>query len=68
MSVPPDQIPMMNAAIKEHGVTGVEYDPNGGRRNCIITSRAGRAQWMKIFGNMTDRGSCHDKDGGYGDG
>ena len=67
MSVHPDQIPLMNAELRRHGIQGVHYDPSK-RDNCIITSREGRKRWMRIFGALTDNGRVHDGDGGYGDG
>ena len=67
MSVHPSQIPMMNEAIKRHGIRGVSYDPSK-RDNCVITSRRGRAKWMPIFAQMTRLTGLHDDDGGYGDG
>jgi len=68
MSVHPSQIPLMNAELKRHGISGVEYDPSK-RNNCVITSRRGRAQWMKIFGRMVGiQGGLHDNEGGYSDG
>ena len=68
MSVHPSQIPLMNAELKRHGITGVEYDASK-RNNCIITSRKGRARWMPIFGKLVGiQGGLHDNDGGYGDG
>ena len=67
MSVHPSQIPMMNEAIKRHGIRGVSYDPSK-RDNCVITSRRGRAKWMPVFAEMTRLTGLHDGDGGYGDG
>jgi len=65
MSCHPDQAAMMNAAIKEHGISGVEWDRNG---KCNITSRAGRARAMPIVGNMVGLSNVHDDDGGFSDG
>lgn len=67
MSVHPSQIPMMNEAIKRHGIRGVSYDPSK-RDNCVITSRRGRAKWMPIFGQMMRLTGLHDDDGGFSDG
>lgn len=67
MSVHPDQIPMMNAALKAHGITGVHYDPKH-KKNCRITSRADRARAMKVVGPMLGLSGFHDHDGGYSDG
>lgn len=47
-----------NGEVKRRGITGVEFLPDG---QCKITSRAGRAAWLKSLGR-------HDNDGGYGDG
>ena len=60
MSVHPNQIPEMNRLIKEHGIQGVYFDPTK-RDNCVITSRKGRKEYMKMMG-------YHDADGGFGDG
>ena len=65
MGCHPDQAGMLNAAMKEHGVRGVEWDRKG---KCKITSRAGRARGMPIFGNMVGLSNVHDGDGGFGDG
>ena len=67
MSVHPSQIPMMNEAIKRHGIRGVSYDPSK-RDNCVITSRRGRAKWMPVFGQMMRLTGLHDDDGGFSDG
>ena len=65
MGCHPEQVDMLNAAAKEHGIRGVEWDRKG---NCRITSRRGRAKAMKVFGNMVSVNNVHDGDGGYSDG
>jgi hypothetical protein len=64
MGCHPEQVGLLNDTMKAHGVKGVEYTPDG---DCIITSRRGRSQAMKVFGNMVGITNCHDGDGGYGD-
>jgi hypothetical protein len=61
------QIALLNATIKRHGVPGVRYVQGKHGGVCEITSRRGRAQWGKIFGEMHGLGPLHDHDGGYGD-
>jgi hypothetical protein len=67
MSVNPDDIPAMNRMIEERGIQGVHYDATRGRSNCVITSKAGRNAWMKVFGQVVGMQGMHDCDGGYND-
>ena len=59
------QVDLMNDTMKQHGISGVEWDKKG---KCIITSRRARARAMPIVGNMLGLGHVFDADGGYRDG
>ena len=65
MSCHPTQLGLYRDAMKEHGISGIEWNPKG---KCTITSRRARARAMPIVGNMLRLGNLHDGDGGYSDG
>ena len=65
MGCHPEQVDLLNNAMRQHGVQGVEWDRRG---RCNITSRKGRAKAMPIFGKMVGLSNVHDDSGGYGDG
>jgi hypothetical protein len=69
MSCHSSEIPLMNQAIKDHGIAGVEYVPQFGRRGqliggkCMISdnsSRTGRRAWMKVYGRMCGLGALDE--------
>jgi hypothetical protein len=65
MGCHPAQVDLMNDAMKEHGIRGVEWDRQG---KCVITSRRGRKRAMPVVGQMLGlEGGLHDNDGCYGD-
>lgn len=65
LGVPPSQAAMMDEEVRKEGIAGVRYNALG---ECVITSRDGRAAWMKKFGERVGIANVHDADGGCGDG
>jgi len=65
MSCHPAQVGLMNDAMKDHGISGIEWDKGG---KCKITSRRARARAMPVVGRMLRLENLHDNSGGYGDG
>jgi hypothetical protein len=61
MRANPSQIPLLNAALKEHNITGVHYDPTR-RINCVVTNDRERDRAMKVIGPMLGMGPLHDED------
>ena len=72
MSCNSSEIDMMNKAVKDHGIVGVNYVPHRNRRGEIIggepiitnnSTRTGRRKWAQIFGRMTIGCPLRDEDG-----
>lgn len=53
----PSMVEEYRGEAKRRGVSGVDWNEKG---QAVITSRSGRAAWLKSCGR-------HDNDGGYGD-
>ena len=65
------EIGMMNKAIHDHGIVGVEYVPHRNKRGEIIggkpvitnnSKKTGRRAWMKLYGELTGNGPLHDEE------
>jgi hypothetical protein len=65
MGVLSGDLPIVQKALKDHGIVGVEYVPDKNGARCVITNnskKSGRRKWMKVYGELMGRGQLFDQE------